>query len=109
MNLLEKEGFRNNLLKIEGFMNNTSVSIFTKTRPVIIVPKGNPAKIQNITDLAKPGLKIVIGTKDVPIGDYTLQILSKLPMIQPMAPIHEERLWQTLYPMRPTSTMSHRK
>jgi molybdate transport system substrate-binding protein len=78
MNLLEKEGFRNNLLKIEGFMNNTSVSIFTKTRPVIIVPKGNPAKIQNITDLAKPGLKIVIGTKDVPIGDYTLQILSKL-------------------------------
>ena len=67
-----------NLMKNEGFMNNSSITVFTKTKPVIIVPKDNPAKIQNISDLAKPGIKIVIGTKDVPIGDYTLQILAKL-------------------------------
>ena len=67
-----------NTLKNEGFTNNSSITVFTKTKPVIIVPKDNPAKIQNIYDLAKPGLKIVIGTKDVPIGDYTLQILVKL-------------------------------
>ncbi|MGD0953919.1 MAG: molybdate ABC transporter substrate-binding protein [Methanotrichaceae archaeon] len=67
-----------NLMKNEGFMNNSSITVFTRTKPVIIVPKDNPAKIQNISDLAKPGLKIVIGTKDVPIGDYTLQILAKL-------------------------------
>ena len=67
-----------NLMKNEGFMNNSSITVFTKTKPVIIVPKSNPAKIQNISDLSKPGIKIVIGTKDVPIGDYTLQILAKL-------------------------------
>jgi molybdate transport system substrate-binding protein len=67
-----------NTLKNEGFTNNSSITVFTKTKPVIIVPKDNPAKIQNISDLAKPGLKIVIGTADVPIGDYTLQILAKL-------------------------------
>ena len=67
-----------NMLKNEGFTNNRSITIFTKTKPEIIVPNDNPAKIQNISDLAKPGLKIVIGTKDVPIGDYTLQILVKL-------------------------------
>jgi molybdate transport system substrate-binding protein len=67
-----------NLMKNEGFMNNSSITVFTKTKPVMIVPKDNPAKIQNISDLAKPGIKIVIGTKDVPIGDYTLQILAKL-------------------------------
>ena len=67
-----------NTLKNEGFTNNSSITVFTKTKPVIIVPKDNPAKIQNISDLAKPGLKIVIGTMDVPIGDYTLQILAKL-------------------------------
>ena len=67
-----------NLMKNEGFMNNSSITVFTKTKPVIIVPEDNPAKIQNISDLAKPGIKIVIGTKDVPIGDYTLQILAKL-------------------------------
>lgn len=67
-----------NLMKNEGFMNNSSITVFTKTKPIIIVPKDNPAKIQNVSDLAKPGIKIVIGTKDVPIGDYTLQILAKL-------------------------------
>lgn len=67
-----------NLMKNEGFMNNSSITVFTRNKPVIIVPKDNPAKIQNISDLAKPGIKIVIGTKDVPIGDYTLQILAKL-------------------------------
>ncbi len=67
-----------NTLKNEGLTNNSGITVFTKTKPVIIVPKDNPAKIQNISDLAKPGLKIVIGTKDVPIGDYTLQILAKL-------------------------------
>ncbi|MGA9097914.1 MAG: molybdate ABC transporter substrate-binding protein, partial [Methanotrichaceae archaeon] len=32
----------------------------------------------NLTDLAKPGIKIVIGTKDVPVGDYAMQIINKL-------------------------------
>lgn len=67
-----------NLMKNEGFMNNSSITVFTRNKPVIVVPKDNPARIQNISDLAKPGIKIVIGTKDVPIGDYTLQILAKL-------------------------------
>jgi molybdate transport system substrate-binding protein len=60
-----------NALKNEGLMNNSTISVFTTNKPALIVPKDNPAQIQNISDLAKPGLKIVIGTKDVPIGDYT--------------------------------------
>ena len=67
-----------NAVKNEGLMNNSSVVIFTKNKLSLIVPKDNPAKIINLSDLAKPGLKIVMGTKDVPVGDYTLQILSKL-------------------------------
>jgi molybdate transport system substrate-binding protein len=62
----------------DGLMNNSSIVIFTKNKLSLIVPKDNPAKIVNLSDLAKPGLKIVIGTKDVPVGDYALQILSKL-------------------------------
>ncbi len=65
-------------LKAGGFMNNSTISVFTRNKPALIVPKDNPAKIQNISDLARPGLKIVIGIKEVPIGDYTLQILDKL-------------------------------
>jgi molybdate transport system substrate-binding protein len=67
-----------NAVKNSGLMNNSSIIIFTKNKLSLIVPKGNPAKISNLSDLAKPGLKIVIGTKDVPVGDYALQIISKL-------------------------------
>ena len=62
----------------DGLMNNSSVVIFTKNKLSLIVPKGNPAKIINLSDLARPGVKIVMGTKDVPVGDYALQIISKL-------------------------------
>ncbi|MFZ3094617.1 MAG: molybdate ABC transporter substrate-binding protein, partial [Methanothrix sp.] len=44
----------------------------------LIVPKDNPANIRNLTDLARPGIKIVMGTKDVPVGDYALQIIARL-------------------------------
>jgi molybdate transport system substrate-binding protein len=67
-----------NAVRNSGLMNNISIILFTKNKLSLIVPKGNPAKIANLSDLAKPGLKIVIGTKDVPVGDYALQIISKL-------------------------------
>lgn len=67
-----------NAVKSSELMNNSSIVIFTKNKLSLIIPKDNPAKIDNLSDLAKPGLKIVMGTKDVPVGDYALQIISKL-------------------------------
>jgi molybdate transport system substrate-binding protein len=67
-----------NSLKNGGLMNNSSIVTFTRNKLSLIVPKDNPAKIGNLSDLAKPGLKIVMGTKDVPVGDYALQIISNL-------------------------------
>lgn len=67
-----------NAVKNDGLMNNSSVVIFTRNKLSLIVPKGNPARIGNLSDLAKPELKIVMGTKDVPVGDYALQIINKL-------------------------------
>ncbi len=63
-------------LKAEGFMNNSSVSVFARSWQAVIIPKNNPAKIQNLSDLAKPGLKIVMGTKDLPITESTMKILT---------------------------------
>ncbi|VVB69968.1 Bacterial extracellular solute-binding protein [uncultured archaeon] len=67
-----------NAVEESGLMNNSSVTVFTKNKLSLIVPRENPAKISNLSDLAKPGVKIVMGTKDVPVGDYALQIISKL-------------------------------
>jgi molybdate transport system substrate-binding protein len=41
------------------------------------VPAGNPAKITGLKDLANPGVKLVIGTPDVPVGSYARQLLNR--------------------------------
>lgn len=66
-----------NALKDQGLMENSSITVFTKNKLAIIIPAANPANITNLSDLARPGLKLVIGTKDVPCGDYTIQMLNK--------------------------------
>jgi molybdate transport system substrate-binding protein len=50
--------------------------VFARNTPVVIVPKGNPAKVGAFDQLPK-AKKIVIGVPEVPIGNYTLQILDK--------------------------------
>ena len=67
-----------NALKDEGLMINSSVTIFAKNKLVVIVPKANPVRISNMSDLARPETKLVIGTKDSPCGEYTLQMLGKM-------------------------------
>jgi molybdate transport system substrate-binding protein len=52
--------------------------VFTRNRLVIVVPKANSAGIHDIYDLTKPGVKIDIAAKGVPVGNYTLQILKNM-------------------------------
>src|SRR5579859_3927755 len=51
---------------------------FAKNRLVLIVPADNPAKIITLKDLAKPGIKLVLAAKGVPVRDYTETMLGKL-------------------------------
>jgi molybdate transport system substrate-binding protein len=81
-----------NALKGQGLMNNSTVSIFTRNKLSLIVPKDNPAGISNLFDLAKPGVKIIIGTKDVPVGDYALQIINKLGNDSAYGPEYKENV-----------------
>lgn len=66
------------VVKNAGLMNNSSVMTFTENKLSLIVPKNNPGKIRDLKDLAKPGIKVVIGTEDVPVGDYAVQIINNL-------------------------------
>jgi molybdate transport system substrate-binding protein len=51
---------------------------FARNRLVVIFPKDNPGKIAALADLAKPGLKLVVADKAVPVGQYTLDMLAKM-------------------------------
>jgi molybdate transport system substrate-binding protein len=52
--------------------------VFTRNRLVIVVPRSNPAHVHSIYDLTKPGVKVDIAAKGVPVGSYTLQILKNM-------------------------------
>jgi len=52
--------------------------VFATNRLVLITPTSNPAGITTVYDLCKPGVKVIIGDKAVPIGSYTRQILTNL-------------------------------
>lgn len=51
---------------------------FATNRLVLIVPAANPAGISGPQDLARPGVKLVIGAETVPVGSYTRTVLSNL-------------------------------
>jgi molybdate transport system substrate-binding protein len=50
---------------------------FATNELVIAVPDGG--SVAALDDLAKPGVKLVIGSETVPIGSYTRTVLAKLP------------------------------
>ena len=52
----------------------SGAKVFARNEPVVVVPKGNPAKIGAFKDLPQ-AKRIVIGVPEVPIGAYTLRIL----------------------------------
>jgi molybdate transport system substrate-binding protein len=47
-----------------------SARTFARNRLVLIVPKGNPAKLTGLADLVRPGVKLVLAAPTVPVGAY---------------------------------------
>ncbi len=50
---------------------------FVRNRLVAVTPADNPAQLAGLQDLAKPGIKIVLAAKEVPVGQYALDFLDK--------------------------------
>jgi molybdate transport system substrate-binding protein len=65
-------------LKSEGLVEQPIV--FATNELIIAVPEDSD--IGTVEDLAKPGVKLVVGAESVPVGAYTRQVLSKLPADQ---------------------------
>ena len=51
---------------------------FVTNELVIAVPSGS-RRVAGVRDLAAPGLALVAGAEAVPVGDYTREVLSRLP------------------------------
>jgi molybdate transport system substrate-binding protein len=51
---------------------------FASNGLVVILPADNPAQLQNLEDLARPGVKLILGGEQVPVGAYTRQVLERM-------------------------------
>ena len=51
---------------------------FLTNKLLVILPKDNPANVQTLQDLARPGLKLVLADATVPAGKYARQILDNM-------------------------------
>jgi molybdate transport system substrate-binding protein len=52
--------------------------VFAHNRLVVVLPAENPARIQRLEDLARPGLKLVLAADAVPAGRYSREVLRNL-------------------------------
>jgi molybdate transport system substrate-binding protein len=57
--------------------------VFAGNRLALAVPSGSA--IKSLGDLVRPGTKLVVGSEGVPVGDYTRQVLARLPAAQSKA------------------------
>ncbi len=65
------------VLIASGKVISATAHTFVRNRLVVITPKANPAGITSLKDLAKPGLKLILAAKAVPVGQYALAFLAK--------------------------------
>lgn len=54
------------------------IRYFARNKLVIAVPASNPAGIQSLRDLAKPGVLLVVAAPGVPVRDYADKMLQQL-------------------------------
>jgi len=50
--------------------------VFATNSLVLIVPRGNPGHVTGLRSLMRPNVKLVLGAKGVPVGDYSRRLLA---------------------------------
>lgn len=66
-----------NVVVSAGGIVPTAPKVFAHNTLVAVYPKGNPANIQTLHDLAKLGLKLDLAANTVPAGQYAVDFLGK--------------------------------
>ncbi|MFA5254620.1 MAG: molybdate ABC transporter substrate-binding protein [Methanoregula sp.] len=62
----------------DGFFVNSSVKTLCYNYVIVILPASNPASIQSLSDLSKPGVKIAMAADTVPVGIATNAAIANL-------------------------------
>lgn len=63
---------------------------FVRNRLVVIHPRANQAGLTSLEDLARPGVKLVLAAKEVPVGGYSLDFLRKASELPQYTDVYSE-------------------
>ncbi len=74
------------LLTSQNLVRGDTYQDFATNRLVVIMPRGNPASVKMLDDLARPGLKLILADESVPAGNYARQALTKMSEISEYRP-----------------------
>ena len=77
----------NNMQKVNTLVNTPQT--FARNNVVVIIPAKNPGNIKTLHDLANKGVKIAVAGPSVPVGNYTLEVLSKMGQSSEYGPAYE--------------------
>jgi len=58
-------------------IDSTSVRVFARNRLVVVVPSSPDRRVRRLSDLASPGVRLVLAARAVPAGDYAQQFIGK--------------------------------
>lgn len=62
---------------VDAGLTTASPRVFARNKLVIAVPDGNPEKIDSLTDLVQPRLKVALCAPTVPAGRYARLVLDR--------------------------------
>ncbi|WP_322506865.1 molybdate ABC transporter substrate-binding protein [Anaerolinea sp.] len=80
----------------QGLIEKDSVKIFARNRLTVILPKDNPQKITALQDLAKPGVRLILGAKEGPQGVYVDKLLTNASALPEFPPDFKEKVYQNV-------------
>ncbi len=80
----------------QGLIQKETVKIFARNRLVVILPKENPQNITTLQDLAKPGVRLILGAKEGPMGPYVEKLLTNASAFPDFSPDFKEKVYQNV-------------
>jgi molybdate transport system substrate-binding protein len=63
---------------VEHQLISGAPAVFAHNVLVVIIPRTNPGRVDRLQDLARRGVKVVIGAEPVPVGAYAREMLRRL-------------------------------
>lgn len=67
----------------KGLVDKASITRLGTTSLVVVTAPGNPAQVKAVTDLARPGTKLLLGAETLPIWKVTAKSFAKVEKAQP--------------------------